>query len=46
MNRNLNTSITPFFIVKDLQAWISHYIERFGFHLDFQGPPGRRTTRK
>jgi predicted lactoylglutathione lyase len=25
--------------VKDLQASISYYIERFGFHLDFQGPP-------
>jgi hypothetical protein len=33
-------SITPFFIVKDLQASISHYIERFGFQLDFQGPEG------
>jgi hypothetical protein len=32
-------SITPFFIVKDLQASISHYIDRFGFTLDFQGPP-------
>src|SRR5438046_1674918 len=31
-------SINPFFIVKDLQASISHYIERFGFQLDFQGP--------
>jgi hypothetical protein len=36
-DRNL-TSISPFFIVKDLQASISHYIERFGFQLDFQGP--------
>ena len=36
--RNL-ASISPFFIVKDLQASISHYIERFGFRLDFQGPP-------
>jgi uncharacterized glyoxalase superfamily protein PhnB len=35
--RNL-ASISPFFIVKDLQASISHYIERFGFELDFQGP--------
>lgn len=33
-------SITPFFIVKDLQSSISHYIERFGFQLDFQGPEG------
>ncbi len=31
-------SIRPFFIVKDLQASIRHYIERFGFQLDFQGP--------
>lgn len=38
MTRNL-TSISPFFIVKDLQASIAHYIERFGFTLDFQGPP-------
>jgi len=37
--RNL-TSISPFFIVKDLSASIAHYIERFGFTLDFQGPPG------
>lgn len=35
--RNL-TSISPFFIVKDLQASISYYIERLGFQLDFQGP--------
>jgi len=35
--RNL-VSISPFFIVKDLQASISHYIERLGFQLDFQGP--------
>ena len=32
-------SISPFFIVRDLQASISHYVERFGFQLDFQGPP-------
>ena len=37
MTRNLE-SITPFFIVKDLQVSISYYIERFGFQLDFQGP--------
>ena len=37
--RNL-VSITPFFIVKDLQASIAHYVERFGFQLDFQGPEG------
>jgi catechol 2,3-dioxygenase-like lactoylglutathione lyase family enzyme len=35
--RNL-TSISPFFIVKDLQASISYYRERLGFQLDFQGP--------
>jgi predicted lactoylglutathione lyase len=35
--RNLE-SISPFFIVKDLQASIRHYIERFGFEVDFQGP--------
>ena len=35
--RNL-TSISPFFIVKDLQASIAYYIERMGFQLDFQGP--------
>jgi len=33
-------SISPFFIVKDLRASIAHYIERFGFRLDFQGPNG------
>ncbi len=32
-------SISPFFIVKDLQASIAYYIERLGFQLDFQGPP-------
>ena len=37
--RNL-VSISPFFIVKDLQASVAHYIERFGFELDFQGPEG------
>ena len=36
-NRNL-TSISPFFIVKDLQVSISYYIERLGFQLDFQRP--------
>lgn len=36
--RNL-ASISPFFIVKDLQKSISHYVERFGFRLDFEGPP-------
>ncbi len=34
------TSISPFFIVRDLQTSVSHYVERFGFQLDFQGPPG------
>jgi hypothetical protein len=38
-DRNL-TSITPFFIVKNLSASVNHYIERFGFTLDFDGPPG------
>lgn len=38
-DRNL-ASITPFFIVKDLQASIAWYIDRFGFALDFQGPEG------
>ena len=37
--RNL-LSITPFFIVKDLPASVAHYIERFGFALDFEGPEG------
>ena len=31
-------SISPFFIVKDLQVSIAYYVERFGFRLDFQGP--------
>ena len=31
-------SISPCFIVRDLLASISHYVERFGFQLDFQGP--------
>jgi hypothetical protein len=40
MNADKNLeSISPFFIVKDLQASVAHYIERFGFRLDFQGPP-------
>jgi len=37
--RNL-ASISPFFIVKDLQASIAFYRERLGFQLDFQGPEG------
>lgn len=36
--RNL-ASISPFFIVKDLQTSIAHYVERLGFRLDFEGPP-------
>ena len=31
-------SITPNFIVKDLQASIAFYRERLGFRLDYQGP--------
>lgn len=37
-SRNL-VSISPFFIVKDLTVAIAHYVERFGFQLDFQDPP-------
>ena len=37
--RNL-VSISPFFIVKDLQASIAFYRERLGFQVDFQGPAG------
>lgn len=33
-------SITPFFIVKDLQTSIAHYRDHLGFELDFQGPDG------
>ncbi len=40
-NKNL-ASISPFFIVKDLEASVSHYIDRFGFQLDFQGPEGNQ----
>src|SRR5262245_31540587 len=36
-SRNL-VSITPFFIVKDLQTSIAYYRDRLGFQLDFQGP--------
>jgi len=35
--RNL-TSISPFFIVKDLQTSIAYYRECLGFQLAFQGP--------
>jgi hypothetical protein len=37
-------SISPFFIVKDLQASIAFYRERLGFQVDFQGPAGECTT--
>ena len=37
--RNL-VSISPFFIVKNLQASIAFYRESLGFQLDFQGPDG------
>jgi catechol 2,3-dioxygenase-like lactoylglutathione lyase family enzyme len=33
-------SITPNFIVKNLQASIAFYRERLGFKVDFQGPEG------
>ena len=36
-SRNL-VSISPFFIVENLQASIAYYIERMGFQLDFRGP--------
>ena len=36
-SRNL-VSISPFFIVENLQASIACYVERMGFQLDFQGP--------
>ena len=35
--RNL-VSISPFFIVKDLQASVGYYTDRLGFQLDFEGP--------
>ncbi len=31
-------SISPFFIVTNLQASVAYYIERMGFQVDFQGP--------
>jgi catechol 2,3-dioxygenase-like lactoylglutathione lyase family enzyme len=37
--RNL-VAITPFFIVKDLQASVAFYRDRLGFELEFQGPEG------
>jgi catechol 2,3-dioxygenase-like lactoylglutathione lyase family enzyme len=33
-------SIAPFFIVRNLQASISYYVDRLGFRLEFQGPDG------
>lgn len=32
-------SITPFFIVADLQRSTSYYVDRLGFEREFQGPP-------
>ena len=37
--RNL-VAISPFFIVKDLQASIAFYRDRLGFQVDFQWPEG------
>jgi predicted enzyme related to lactoylglutathione lyase len=33
------TSISPLFIVDDVRVSVAHYVERFGFTLDFEGPP-------
>ena len=33
-------SISPFFIVANLQVSVSYYVEHMGFELDFQGPEG------
>ena len=33
-------SINPFFIVKELPVSIAYYVERMGFQVDFEGPPG------
>lgn len=38
MSPNL-LSISPFFIVADLPRALAHYVDRFGFQVDFQGPP-------
>ena len=35
-------SITPFFIVKNLEASIAFYVERLGFTLAYQGPDGQK----
>ena len=37
VSRNL-ASINPFFIVANLEASITYYMERLGFQVDFQGP--------
>jgi catechol 2,3-dioxygenase-like lactoylglutathione lyase family enzyme len=37
VSQNLVT-ISPFFIVADLQVSVAYYIDRLGFTLDFQGP--------
>jgi catechol 2,3-dioxygenase-like lactoylglutathione lyase family enzyme len=37
-DKNL-VAISPFFIVKDLQASIAYYRDRLGFDVEFQGPP-------
>jgi catechol 2,3-dioxygenase-like lactoylglutathione lyase family enzyme len=34
------TSISPFFIVKDLRTSVAYYVDRLGFQLDFEGPAG------
>ena len=41
-SRNL-ASISPFFIVKDLQTSITYYRERLGFQLDVQVQTTTRT---
>jgi catechol 2,3-dioxygenase-like lactoylglutathione lyase family enzyme len=33
-------SISPCFIVKELQSSIAYYVDRLGFHLDYAGPAG------
>jgi catechol 2,3-dioxygenase-like lactoylglutathione lyase family enzyme len=38
-SRNL-VAISPFFIVKDLQASVAFYRDRLGFELQFEGPDG------
>jgi catechol 2,3-dioxygenase-like lactoylglutathione lyase family enzyme len=41
--RNL-TSISPFFIVKDLRASVAYYRERLGFQVDYEGPPSENSS--